>query len=126
MIWYKTLIKPPLTPPAWIFSPAWIFLYITIFLALFNYIVKKSVRNKSWGYILFFSQLALNFCWSPVFFYIHNIGMALAIIVVMDVFVVLTFIEFFRVSKSAGFLLIPYLIWILFATYLNAGFFVLN
>lgn len=124
--WYDLLIKPPLTPPAWIFAPVWAILYIMIFVAFAIYAIKPYSGNKSWGYIVFFIQMLLNLCWSPVFFYFHNIGMALAVIIIMDVFVILNIIEFFKVSKTAGLLLIPYFLWILFATYLNFGFFIQN
>lgn len=124
--WYDLLIKPPLTPPAWIFAPVWAILYIMIFMAFAIYAIKPYSGNKSWGYIVFFIQMFLNLCWSPVFFYFHNIGMALAVIIIMDVFVILNIIEFFKVSKTAGLLLIPYFLWILFATYLNFGFFIQN
>ena len=124
--WYDLLIKPPLTPPAWIFAPVWAILYIMIFVAFAIYAIKPYSGNKSWGYIVFFIQMLLNLCWSPVFFYFHNIGMALAVIIIMDVFVILNIIEFFKVSKTAGLLLIPYFLWILFAIYLNFGFFIQN
>jgi Tryptophan-rich sensory protein (mitochondrial benzodiazepine receptor homolog) len=125
-IWYKTLIQPPLTPPAWVFAPAWSFLYITIFLALFVYGIKPYFGSKSWGFALFFIQFLLNMCWSPVFFLMHNTGLALAIVVLMDILVILNIVEFYKVSVTAGNLMLPYIFWLLFATYLNAGFFVLN
>ena len=125
-LWYKTLINPPMTPPAWIFAPVWAVLYILIFISFVLYAIKPFEGSKSWGYTLFFIQMSLNLCWPPVFFYFHNIGLALAIIVIMNIFVILNIIEFSKVSGTAGLLLIPYLLWILFAAYLNAGFFVLN
>ena len=125
-IWYKTLIKPHLTPPAWVFAPVWAMLYTLIFLSFSLYAIKSYDNSKNWGYVLFFTQLILNFCWSPIFFNLHNIGFALAIIITMDIIVFLNIIEFFKVSKTAGLLLIPYFIWIIFATYLNAEFFFLN
>jgi len=124
--WYDLLIKPPLTPPSWVFAPVWAILYILIFVSFALYAIKPYSSGKSWGYFLFFTQMILNLCWSPVFFHFHNIGMALAIIIILDIFVILNIIEFFKVSKTAGLLLIPYVLWILFATYLNAGFFIQN
>ena len=126
LTWYNTLNQPPLTPPAAVFAPAWTILYLTIFVSFILYSVKKSSENKIWGYIIFFTQLALNLCWSPLFFIYHNIGMALAVLVIMDILVLITIFEFLKVSKTAGWLLIPYLLWIIFATYLNAGIFILN
>ena len=126
MTWYKTLTQPLLTPPAWIFPPAWVILYTMIFISFITFAVKPSTESKGWGYIIFFTQMILNLSWSPIFFYLHNIGLALAIIVIMDILVLINIIEFLKISKTAGLLLIPYLIWIIFATYLNAGFFLLN
>jgi len=124
--WYYTLNHPFLTPPAWIFPPVWAFLYLTLLIALLIYGFKKSQYNKTWGYILFFTQLGLNICWSPVFFHFHNIGLGLAIIVLLVVLTFWNIVEFLRVSKTAGIILIPYFLWISFATYLNAGIFILN
>ena len=124
--WYYSLTRPPLTPPAWVFAPAWTILYILIFVALLLFSIKHSDESKSWGYLLFFCQLALNFCWSPAFFLLHNIGFAFALVILMDILTIMTIIEFYKVSKSAGICLIPYFLWILFATYLNIGYLVLN
>lgn len=126
LIWYKNLIRPPLTPPAWVFAPAWAILYTMIFISLIFFAFKPSQKDKKWGYTVFFCQLALNLCWSPVFFYFHNIEMALAILSTLIVFVLFTIIEFFKVSKTSGLLLLPYFLWLLFALYLNFGFLILN
>lgn len=124
-LWFDTLIKPPFNPPAWIFTPVWIILYGMIFVSLLLYTIKPA-RNKMRGYIYFIIQMVLNLAWSPVFFLLHNITLALIIIILMDLFVLLTIKRFFAVSKLAGMILIPYLLWILFATYLNAAFLILN
>jgi len=123
--WYNNLTKPPFAPPNNIFAPAWAVLYTTIFLALVIYMFAKG-QNKSWGYIFFVIQLFLNFAWSPVFFGMQNMGLALIIIILLDIFVFLTMKEFWTVSKLAGMMLVPYMLWILFATYLNAGYLLLN
>lgn len=125
-VWYNSLAKPFLTPPAYIFPPVWIFLYTTLFIALILYSLKRSRTQKLKGYIYFIIQLFLNLVWSPVFFLMHNIGLALGVIILLDIFVLLTMFRFFRVSKTAGMILIPYFIWIMFATYLNFEFLVLN
>ena len=126
LTWYHTLNQPPLTPPAWIFQPAWAILYATIFVSFIIFAFKKYNGSKLWGYIMFFSQLILNFSWSPVFFYFQNVGLALVIIILLDILVLYTIIEFFKVSKTSAYLLLPYFIWLIFATYLNAGIHVLN
>ncbi len=124
--WYSALIQPPLRPPAWLFAPVWTVLYISMFIALFLYARKRSEKSKSWGYVLFFTQLLVNLAWSPAFFGMKNIGLALAIITLLDILVLFNIIEFFKISKTAGRILIPYFVWILFATYLNISYFILN
>lgn len=124
--WYSALVQPPLKPPAWLFSPVWSILYVTIFVSLFLYARKKTKKNKAWGYVLFFTQLLVNLSWTPAFFGMKNIGLALALLVLLDFLVLFNMVEFFKISKSAGRCLIPYFLWIIFATYLNAGIFILN
>lgn len=123
--WYYNLSKPPFSPPDWLFQPVWFVLYFTILAALMLYIFKTNKDKKS-GYIYFIMQLILNLLWTPAFFYLQNIKLALIIIVFLDVFVILTIRKFYSVSKLSGLILIPYFIWILFATYLNIGYFILN
>lgn len=125
MEWFNTLKRPVYSPPAEIFTPAWIFLYITIFAALVIFISAKSYGKKA-GYTYFAIQMVLNLLWSPVFFGMRNMGLALVVIIFLDIFVVMTIREFYKVSKLSGLILIPYLLWLLFATYLNIGYFVLN
>lgn len=125
-IWYQTLNRPFLSPPAWVFPPMWTFLYITIFVSLVFYAKDFNVRDKKWGYTLFLLQMLANFAWTPVFFGLKNIALSLAIIILLDVLVLFNIIEFYKNSKISGLLLIPYFIWILFATYLNFGYLVLN
>ena len=124
--WYSSLIQPPLAPPAWLFSPVWIILYISIIISLVFYIVKKTEQKKVWGYILFFTQILVNLAWTPAFFGVKNIGLALIIVILLDILVLFNIIEFSKISKIAGKILIPYFLWILFATYLNLGIFIMN
>jgi len=124
--WFNSLIKPFLNPPASIFKPVWGILYILIIVSFVLYALKHSEINKLKGYIFFGIQMILNGLWSPVFFYFKNMTLAFVIIILMDIFVLLTIKEFYKISKTASFLLIPYFIWILFATYLNFGFIFLN
>lgn len=124
-VWYYNLLKPPFAPPNWIFSPVWSILYFTILVAFLLYIFKLAPNKKS-GYIYFATQLIFNFLWTPIFFYLKNIVFALIVIILLDIFVILTIKSFYKVSKISALILIPYLIWILFATYLNIGYLVLN
>lgn len=124
-VWYYNLTKPPLAPPDWIFPPVWSILYFSMLVALLLYLFKPA-QNKKSDYIYFIAQLFLNLLWAPVFFYLKNMFLALIVIILLDIFVILTIKSFYKVSKISGLILIPYLIWILFATYLNIGYLLLN
>lgn len=123
--WYYSLLKPPFAPPDWIFQPVWLILYFTILTAILLYIFKPA-ENKRNGYIYFILQLIFNLLWIPIFFYMQNIILALVVIIFLDIFVFLTIKKFYSVSKLSGLIFIPYFIWILFATYLNMGYLILN
>lgn len=120
--WYNTLNQPPLTPPAWVFPPVWTALYTMIFISLVLFAVKKADESKALGYVLFFAQMLFNIGWTPVFFMFHEIKLALAIVILLDILVYFNIREFYTISKKSAYFLIPYFLWILFATYLNAGF----
>ena len=124
-IWYNSLIKPPFAPNDAIFAPVWTILYIVIILSFVLYFSKKE-EHKNLGYVYFFIQLILNFLWVPSFFYLKNIVLAFVVIIFLDIFVFLTIKKFYSISKIAGLILIPYFFWILFATYLNLGYLILN
>ena len=124
--WYKELVKPWLSPPSWVFTPVWTILYIMIFSALAVYLVKYRWMDKSHGIMWFAVQMLLNIMWTPVFFGLKNTGLALVIILLLDYTVFRTIRSFYDVSAVAGRLMIPYFVWILFATYLTAGMFFLN
>lgn len=125
-LWYYNLIRPRFAPPNSIFAPVWTFLYITIFAALIFYVLRKTDKNKFKGYLFFGIQLILNLLWSPVFFLVQNIGMALVIVILLDLFILLTIKHFYSVSKISALILLPYLCWVIFATYLNFGYYFLN
>ena len=123
--WYNNLIKPELSPPNYIFGPVWAILYSLMFISLLNYAYTKG-KDKTRGYIFFILQLALNILWSPVFFLMHSILLGLAVVILLDISILLTIKYFYKTSKISAYLLIPYLIWCLFATYLNFGYLILN
>lgn len=123
--WYKNLIKPEFSPPDWVFAPVWIVLYILIFISLALYI-NSDCTNKKPGYIFFIVQMCLNFLWPFAFFGLKSISSGLIVIVILDIFLFLTVIKFFQISKPAGIILIPYLLWVLFATYSNIEYLILN
>ena len=126
LIWYETLNKPAFTPPSEVFAPAWTILYILIFVSLIIFLTKNTNENKTAGVVLFVIQMFLNLLWSPVFFYWQNISFAFAVIVLLDILVIGIIIAFYKVSKISAYFLVPYILWLLFATYLNWGFLVLN
>jgi tryptophan-rich sensory protein len=125
--WYSTLIKPPFNPPSWVFGPAWTILYILM--AISAYLVwKKGFKKKNVKDALkiFGIQLVLNLLWSPVFFGLKNILMALILIMILWYFILHTIREFYKIDKMAAYLLYPYFAWVSFATILNLSIWLLN
>lgn len=125
--WYASLKKPFFTPPSWIFAPVWITLFTLMGISL--YIVwKKGLgrREVRRGVSLFGVQLALNVLWSVVFFGMHSPLYGLVIIALLWAVLLATVIAFYRISKPAGMLLIPYFLWGSFASVLNLAILVLN
>jgi benzodiazapine receptor len=125
--WYITLNKPAYTPPNWLFPVAWTTLYILI--ATAAYLVWKRRDNtplyKTTAFI-YFVQLLLNFSWSIVFFGMHAILGGLVIIILLLVFIILNMAWFGRFTKVAAWLLVPYLLWVCYATLLNISIYILN
>ena len=126
LTWYDTLNKPAFTPPSWVFAPAWTILYLMIFLSFMIFIMTKTMQDKTLGVSLFLVQLILNFLWSPVFFYWKNITLSFVIIILLLGFLLMTIINFYKISKWSAILLIPYFLWICYATYLNYEFMMMN
>jgi tryptophan-rich sensory protein len=125
--WYSTLNKPSFNPPNWLFGPVWTLLYILI--ATSAYLVWKK-RDDSGLYastrLVYFLQLSFNFYWSIVFFGQHQILIALVIIILLWISIVANMYYFNRFSKTACWLLLPYLLWVSFASLLNFSIYVLN
>lgn len=126
MEWFDSLNKPFLAPPDWLFTPVWLVLYVMIFASLVLFWGDGITKEKRLPLVFFIIQLVLNWLWVPVFFGMENILGGFIIIVVMYIFLWLTIITFFKYSKVASLLLLPYLFWISFAAYLNFGYLVLN
>ncbi len=125
--WYVTLNRPFFAPPNWLFAPAWTLLYFLMGVA-FYLIWKqdwKKKRIRAAG-LIFLAQLGLNFLWSPVFFGLRAPLLGLIVIIALWLLIVLTMKKFFPLSKPAFYLLVPYLLWVSFATILNAAIVVLN
>lgn len=126
MLWYHNLDKAPLSPPDWIFAPVWTILYITIAISLFLFLKNGFSKAKILPLIFFTIQMLLNFAWTPVFFGVQNILAAYVILVLLILFLGLTIISFYKFSRAASLLLIPYLLWSIFAVYLNFEILVRN
>ena len=125
--WYLTITKPVLNPPSWIFGPVWITLYFMIGVSLFLvWKIKKRGDDKKKALRIFSYQLILNSLWSISFFGLQNPGLGLINILVLWLSIVWTMKLFYKVNKTAMYLLIPYLAWVSFATYLNYSIWILN
>lgn len=125
--WYTTLTRPPLNPPARAFGIVWPVLYVLMGIAA-GLVWARGLRapGVKTALSVFGVQLLLNGLWSPLFFGLHWIGTALIEIVLLWAAIVWTVVLFRKVSAAAGVLLWPYLAWVTFAVYLNAGYWVLN
>ncbi|MFA5187960.1 MAG: TspO/MBR family protein [Patescibacteria group bacterium] len=125
--WYATLQKPAFNPPNWIFGPVWTMLFVLMGIALYlvwNKSKEKEGKNKA---IIFFCiQLVLNIGWSFCFFYLQSPLAGLIEIFVLWIFILLTIVYFYKISKIASYLLIPYILWVSFAVVLNYFLFILN
>ncbi|TWS20218.1 tryptophan-rich sensory protein [Tsukamurella asaccharolytica] len=122
---YAQLAQPSWAPPSWLFGPAWSALYLLMAVAAWLvWRVDPSPRNRAIQ--VYALQLLVNLSWSPLFFGLELRGVALAVILLLDVLVVVTIVLFWRVRRSAAVLLLPYLGWILFATALNYAVWSLN
>lgn len=124
--WYTSLVKPPLTPPPSYFPTAWGILYLLMTIAFFIVLSKPHSTDKHIAISLFLFQLILNFTWSYVFFELKSITLGLIDVIFLLILLSFTIFYFFKISKFAGILLIPYLFQVLFAFYLNLGILILN
>ena len=124
---YETLIKPPLSPPGWLFPVVWSILFLLMGYASYRVLTADAPReNKRKALIVYGAQLALNFLWSPVFFGLGWLLVAFFILVALWILILITGNLFSQIDKTAGTLLLPYLLWVTFAGYLNFAFILLN
>ena len=125
--WYETLEKPPFSPPNWIFGPVWITLYALMGISLFI-IWQRGLKAPGVKPALFFFtlQLLLNALWSWAFFGLRSPLIGLLDIILLWVAILLTIRSFYMVSKTAGLLLFPYVLWVSFAAILNFSLWILN
>jgi len=125
--WYSALEKPVGTPPNWVFGPVWTALYAMMGISLALVWHRASPGQlKASGIAWFVMQMILNVAWTPVFFGAHQIHAALFVISGLWIAIVVTIFYFQKLDRIAALLLVPYLLWVSYATYLNAGYMMLN
>ena len=125
--WYATLTKPSFNPPSWIFAPVWTTLFVLIGISLYM-VWNKGLQDKKVKISLFIFgvQLVLNVLWSFLFFGLHSPFYAFLEIIILWAAIVLTIVNFFKVSRTAGLLLLPYIFWVSFAAILTFSIWRLN
>jgi benzodiazapine receptor len=124
--WYAALAKPSFNPPGWLFGPVWTALYLVMAFAAWRVWRARGLAGARAALGLWALQLALNLCWSFVFFGARMIGAALAEIAVLLLAILATLALFWRIDRMAGWLMVPYAAWVGFATILNAALWRLN
>lgn len=125
--WYQTIKKPAFNPPNWIFGPVWTLLYLLMGISL--YLIWKSGgpgKAKTIAMTVFFVQLALNILWSFLFFFLKNPLAGFIEIIVLWIFILVTILLFYPLSKLGSLLMIPYILWVSFAAVLNYFLWYLN
>jgi tryptophan-rich sensory protein len=122
--WYSLLNKPYFNPPDWIFGPVWTTLYLMMTISIWLYWNSKN-KNMKTVYI-YFIHLIFNTTWSIVFFVFHNIELALLVLLLLICFIILLIKKFVYINNLSAYLLIPYLLWCLFALVLNISLIILN
>lgn len=121
--WYDSLTQSPLTPPQWVFGVVWPILYLTILIS-FVLFIQRDGLHQYLALTCFIVQLVLNISWSLVFFNAKSVAGSLVIIVLLLVSIVAVMITFYKVHPVATYVLIPYALWVGFATYLNVYIYV--
>ncbi len=124
--WFDALQKPDFMPPGWAFGAAWTALYILIGLSLAMLLHARGAKGRGRLIGLFLLQLAINYSWSPVFFALHEVALALSLIAAMIVLTLVLILLLWPVRKAASLLLVPYLAWLCFAAALNFQILALN
>ena len=117
--WYILLNKPSWSPPGWVFGPVWTLLYTMMAIAAWRVWKLGGFTQQRRPLTMFLVQLALNAIWTPLFFGLRQLGLAFVEIIVMWFAILATIIMFRRVSPAAAWLLVPYLLWVAFASVLN-------
>ena len=124
--WYVTLNKPTFNPPNYLFAPVWTLLYFLMGVSLFTIWKSPIGQTRTNALLIFTMQLIFNFIWSFLFFRFNLLALALVEIVMLWISILLMIIFFYRISRLAAFLQVPYLLWVSFATILNSAIWFLN
>ncbi len=125
--WYAYLNKPILNPPNWLFAPVWTLIYLSLGISFFLiWQSNQSQIKKKMAYYVFFVQLILNAFWSIFFFGLRSPLLALIEIIFLWIIIAWNIKLFYQLHRLAGLILIPYLLWVTFATYLTFSIFLLN
>lgn len=122
--WYSKLKKPAFNPPNWIFGPVWTLLYLLMGVSL--YLVWISGKEINLAIFIFSIQLILNILWSAIFFGMKKPLIAFMEIILLWIFILMNIVQFYSISTIASYLLIPYLLWVSFAAFLNLSIWELN
>jgi translocator protein len=124
--WYQTLNRPSFNPPNWLFGPVWTTLYLLMGISLFLIWKQNASKERNRAIFVFLLQQALNFGWSFIFFYFNRIGFALIEIILLWICILIMLVLFYKIKPVAAYINIPYILWVSFATVLNASYFFLN
>jgi benzodiazapine receptor len=124
--WYATLNRPSFNPPNWIFGPVWTVLYILLGISFFLIWKQPANKERNFAIIVFLLQLLLNFGWSFIFFYFNMIGFSLVEIILLWISIVIMLVLFYKIKPLAAYINIVYLLWVTFASILNASYYFLN
>lgn len=124
--WYAGLVKPLLNPPSWVFGPVWTTLYVLMGIASFLVFRAFPQKGTTTALVVYKVHLLVNLAWSIVFFGMRNPEGAIAVIALLWLMIVWLTWSFYRLNRWAAYLLVPYLLWVSFATYLNVSIALLN
>ena len=122
---YGSLNQPPLSPPGWVFPVVWTILFTLMGIAAYLVWMRDST-GRNGALALYGVQLVFNFIWPLLFFNLQNYALAFFLLLALWVLILLTTLRFFKETPAAGWLMVPYLVWVAFAGYLNAGVWLLN
>ncbi|MFZ2038734.1 MAG: TspO/MBR family protein [Minisyncoccia bacterium] len=126
--WYASLEKPLFNPPNWVFGPVWTTLFLLIGVAVYWIYINTDATSikKRIAFIVFGIQFILNIIWSLLFFKLQSPFLAFVEVIILWIFILLTIILFYKISKKAGIILLPYILWVSLAAYLNWQLWLLN